>query len=34
MPQPTIKTTKEYAIFKLMDGNRSIDYNHVKESKS
>lgn len=30
---PVIESTKEYAIFKLMNGNRGIDYNHVKELK-
>lgn len=31
--KPEIKTTKEYAIFKLMKGNRVVDYNHVKRLK-
>jgi hypothetical protein len=30
---PKIETTKEYAKFKLMTGNRPIDYNHVKRLK-
>ncbi|MGI9028167.1 MAG: ParB N-terminal domain-containing protein [Candidatus Saccharimonadales bacterium] len=30
---PQIQTTKEYAIFKLMAGNRAVDYNHVKRLK-
>lgn len=31
--EPEIKTTKEYSIFKLMKGNRTVDYNHVKRLK-
>lgn len=30
---PTINSTYEYGIFKLMAGNRPIDYNHVKRLK-
>lgn len=30
---PGILSTKEYAIFKLMSGNRKVDYNHVKRLK-
>lgn len=30
---PKIETTKEYAKFKLMGGNRAVDYNHVKRLK-
>lgn len=30
---PEIKSTKNYAQFQLMQGNRAIDYNHVKRLK-
>lgn len=30
---PQIQATKEYARFKLMGGNRNVDYNHVKRLK-
>lgn len=30
---PTIQVTKDYSKFKLMGGNRTVDYNHVKQLK-
>lgn len=30
---PQIQTTKDYSQFKLMKGNRDVDYNHVKRLK-
>lgn len=33
MAEATIKSTNDYGMFRLMKGNRSVDYNHVKRLK-